>query len=483
MTERLQVRNPRTGQIDYDCAVTAPDLLARMAAEARKAQPAWAALEPAKRAQHLRELAAAMREERDAFVQALFEDTGRTVESRLEFDAALATIERWADEAPALLAEPEPRAANIPFIESRQFATPYPLVGVISPWNFPLLLALIDAVPALLAGSAVLVKPSEVTPRFIEVAERVLARLPSLAGVLRWCVGAGEIGAALIEQVDLVCFTGSVGTGRKVGASAAARFIPAFLELGGKDAALVLEDADVDRAARALAWGSMVNAGQSCMSIERVYAVDAVHDRLVDALAREIGRLKINVDDPEAGQIGPVISAAQVGILQTHLEDALARGARALTGGRLVSHGGTWCLPTLLVDVTDQMRVMREETFGPVLPVMRVADEAEAIERANASIYGLSAAVFSADGARAERVARRLEAGAISINDAALTSLVHSGEKQSFKQSGLGGSRMGPSSIRRFLRQQCLLVNPGLDDPWWFGPDDNAPTRDSTEAT
>ncbi len=469
MTDPLQVRNPRTGKVDYQRAVTGPDQLSVLASEARKAQPAWAALAPERRAEHLRALATAMRDEREAFVQALFEDTGRLIESRLELDAAIATIERWADQAPGLLAEPESRPANIPFIESRQFATPYPLVGVISPWNFPLLLALIDAVPALLAGSAVLVKPSEVTPRFIEVGECVLGNLATLGSVLRWCVGAGDVGAALIDHVDLICFTGSVATGRKVGEAAAARFIPAFLELGGKDAALVLEDADIGRAARALAWGSMVNAGQSCMSIERVYVVDAVHDRLVEALSREIGQLEINADDPEGGQIGPVISAAQVAILQAHLDDALTQGARALTGGRLEESGGTWCLPTLLVDVTDDMRVMTEETFGAILPVMRVADEAEAIDRANGSIYGLSAAVFSADLQRAQRVARQLEAGAISINDAALTSLVHSGEKQSFKQSGLGGSRMGPASIRRFLRQQCLLINPGVDDPWWFG--------------
>lgn len=472
MNEVLKVRNPRTGQVDYERPATRPDQLARMAAEARAAQPAWAALPAQRRAEELRALAAVMRERRAAFVEALFEDTGRLIESRLEFDAALATIERWADEAPALLAEPAPRPANIPFIETRQFATPYALVGVISPWNFPLLLALIDAVPALLAGSAVLVKPSEVTPRFIALAECALAEVPALAPVLRWCVGAGDVGAALTGQVDLVCFTGSVATGRRVGEAAAARFIPAFLELGGKDAALVLEDADIDRAARALAWGSMVNAGQSCMSIERVYAVDAVHDHLAEALAREVGRLRINADDPETGEIGPVISAAQIAILQRHLDDARDRGARALTGGRLVERGGTWCQPTVLVDVSNDMLVMKEETFGAIVPVMRVADEEAAIERANGSIYGLSAAVFSADFERAERVARRLEAGAISVNDAALTSLVHSGEKQSFRQSGLGGSRMGPASIRRFLRQQCLLVNPGIDDPWWFaGPD------------
>ena len=469
MTEPMQVRNPRTGEFDYECAATTPEELAGLAQRARAAQPDWAARAPTERAELLLSLAEAMKARRDDFVQALFNDTGRLIESRLEFDAALATIERWASEGPELLVEPAPRPANIPFIESRQFATPYPLVGVISPWNFPLLLALIDAVPALLAGSAVLIKPSEVTPRFVAVIRSVLEEVPALDAVMGWCLGAGDVGASLVEQVDLVCFTGSVATGRRVGEAAAARFIPAFLELGGKDAALVLEDADIERTARALAWGSMVNAGQSCMSIERVYAVDSVHDELIEALAREIGALKINADDPEHGQIGPVISAAQVDILQAHLDDALGNGARALTGGRLVEHGGTWCLPTLLVGVTDRMRVMSEETFGAILPVMRVADENEAIARANGSIYGLSAAVFSADQARAERIGRRLEAGAISINDASLTSLVHSGEKQSFKQSGLGGSRMGPASIRRFLRQQCLLVNPGVDDPWWFG--------------
>ena len=469
MSERLRVRNPRTGKVDYERAATAPDQLALMARQARDAQPTWSALEPSQRAEHLMALSGAMADEREAFVQALFGDTGRLIESRLEFDAAIASIERWAEQAPALLEAPAPQPANIPFIESRQFATPYPLVGVISPWNFPLLLALIDAIPALLAGSAVLVKPSEVTPRFIEVMERVLGEVPVIGEVFHWCVGAGELGAALVDQVDLVCFTGSVATGRKVGEAAAARFIPAFLELGGKDAAVVLEDADIDRAARALAWGSMVNAGQSCMSIERVYVVEAVHDALVEALRAQISDLRINAEDPEAGQIGPVISAAQVEVLQAHLDNALARGARALTGGRLVHHGGSWCLPTLLVDVSDDMRVMSEETFGAILPVMPVADEHEAVQRANSSIYGLSGAVFSGDETRAERVARRLEAGAISINDAALTSLVHSGEKQSFKQSGVGGSRMGPASIRRFLRQQCLLVNPGVDDPWWFG--------------
>lgn len=470
MTETLSVRNPRTGVTDYQCAMTTQESIREMARRLRSGQVDWAARTPQDRARRLSGFRKALARRREAMIDALTADTGRSIESRLEFDAVLATLDRWIDQAPSLLTPPAPRPANIDFIQVEQANRPYRLVGIISPWNFPLLLAMIDAVPALLAGCSILIKPSEVTPRFIEEAEAAVAETPEMAEVMGWVVGDGRAGAAVVDQVDSVCFTGSVTTGRRVGEQAANRFIPAFLELGGKDAAVVLEDADVDRTARALTWAGMVNAGQSCMSIERVYAVERIHDALVAALEREISQLSLNTPDMERGQIGPVIAANQISILADHLDDARAKGARALVGGELVEgdEGGTWCRPTLLVGVDHGMKIMREETFGPILPVMQVADAREALDCANDSVYGLSGAVFAADLERARRLAARMEAGAISINDASLTSLVHSGEKQSFKQSGLGGSRMGPTAIRRFLRQQCYLVNPGADDPWWF---------------
>ena len=470
MSELLEVRNPRTGRIDYRATMTGSEELATAVQRLRAGSQAWADAGVDQRVQVLKGFHRALDKHRDQMIQALTSDTGRLKESVLEVDAALATLDRWMAEAPGLLADPDPRPSNIDFIQVEQTGRPYPLVGIISPWNFPLLLALIDAVPALLAGSTVLIKPSEVTPRFIEVAEIALRETPGLADVLAWTVGDGHIGAGVVDAVDLVCFTGSVATGRRVGERAAERFIPAFLELGGKDAAIVLEDADIERAARALAWGGMVNAGQSCMSIERIYAVETVHDQLFDALVAEVGRLALNMPDIESGEIGPVIAEAQIDILKSHLSDAIERGARIGCGGELVvgEEGGTWCRPTVLGDVDHGMKVMTEETFGPILPVMRVTGADAAIKQANDTIYGLSAAVFTADPGRARNVAARLEAGAISINDASLTSLVHTGEKQSFKQSGLGGSRMGPVAIRRFLRQQCYLVNPGVDDPWWF---------------
>jgi acyl-CoA reductase-like NAD-dependent aldehyde dehydrogenase len=316
----------------------------------------------------------------------------------------------------------------------------------------------------------VLIKPSEITPRFVEPLNATLAAVPELQAVLRYVTGAADTGQALVRAVDAVCFTGSVKTGRRVGAAAMEAFIPSFLELGGKDPALVLADADLERAARSLAWGGMVGAGQSCMSIERVYVHAAVAPRFTEALARRVGALRLNWPDITQGEIGPIIAAPQVGIVRRHLDDALSRGAVALTGGRVVQHdGGWWCEPTVLTNVTPEMAVVAEETFSAILPVMSFASDDEAVALANSGDFGLSAAVFSADLDHARAVASRLEAGAISINDSSLTALVHDAAKQSFKLSGLGGSRMGPTSLARFYRQQALLINEAPAAPWWFG--------------
>ena len=464
---RLPLRNPRTGQSDGQLPVVPAHEVAALGQALRAAQPAWAALDIEARCQRLSALADALVARRDAMVELLLADTGRWHESLIEVDGTVSAIRRWAQQAPACLAEGPARQEPIPFIQSQQTWEPYTVVGVISPWNFPLMLTLIDAVPALAAGCTILAKPSEVTSRFVPLLREILAEA-GLADVFALVTGAGATGQALIEAVDQVCFTGSVATGRKVGEACARRFIPASLELGGKDPALVLSDADVERAARALAWGSFVNGGQSCMSIERVYVEAPVADAFIAALVKEASALELAWPDPKQGQIGPIIAASQVELVRAHLADARAKGARALAGGELVEHGGTWCPPTVLVDVTDEMAVVREESFATVLPVMVVADEEEAIARANATEFGLSAAVFSGDRERAERVARRLHAGGISINDAALTGLVQTAEKQSFKCSGMGGSRMGTASIRRFVRARALLVNTGAESPWWF---------------
>lgn len=465
----IPLRNPRTGAVDGELEVATPADVAAEGLRLRAAQEAWAALPVEERCARVGRLADALEARREAMLELLLADTGRWHESLVEVDGTVSAIRRWASQAPTCLPEAPEQREEIPFISSRQTWVPFPVVGVISPWNFPLMLTLIDAVPALAAGCTVLAKPSEVTSRFVPALRAALDDA-GLGGVFSLVTGAGATGQAVIEASDQVCFTGSVATGRRVGEACARRFIPASLELGGKDPALVLDDADPVRAARALAWGGFVNGGQSCMSIERVYVEAGVADAFIAALVKEASALELAWPDAKQGRIGPIIAESQIALVQRQLADAKARGARALTGGELVEHGGTWCPPTVLVDVSDDMEVMREETFAAVLPVMVVADEAEAVRRANDTGFGLSAAVFTSDPARAERVARQLRAGGISINDACLTGMVQTAEKQSFGWSGLGGSRMGRASIRRFVRARALLRNSGSGSPWWFPP-------------
>jgi succinate-semialdehyde dehydrogenase/glutarate-semialdehyde dehydrogenase len=465
-SKMLHIRCPRSGTFNYTCTTTSSDVVRDLAARLRTHQTAWYQQGAEARAHILQQWKQAVLAHKDNLIEALIADTGRTRESELELYGLIGLIDRWCKQAPPLLADSAPHPTSVPGITVSTQYVPYPLVGVISPWNFPLLLALIDAVPALMAGCAVLVKPSEVTPRFIEPLRATIQAVPVLASVLEIIIGAAETGQALIANVDSVVFTGSVETGRKVGVAAAAHFIPAFLELGGKDPALVLPSADLDYAASALLWGSTSNAGQACQSIERIYVHQSIHDPFVDILTAKAAQTKLTV---EGGPIGPIIAEDQIEIIRAHLEDAYAKGAAARCGGQIEIHGGgAYCRATVLVNVNHSMKVMREETFGPIMPVMAFTTLEEAIQLANDTPYGLSAAVF-ADQAEAQALARRIDAGAISINDAALTAIIYDGEKMSFKASGLGGSRMGAGAIKRFLRTKALIHKHGSeDDSWWY---------------
>ncbi|MCG5219078.1 aldehyde dehydrogenase family protein [Streptosporangium soli] len=450
--------DPLTGQAGRALTPISPAALRAAADDLRDRAAGWRSID---RGPVLERFAAALAGD-DDLLAALVADTGRHAESVLERRLVTGMIERWVRQAPGLLAPPAEQASAIPSVALAGAHVPYELVGAITPWNFPLLLGLIDAIPALAAGCAVLVKPSEVTPRFIEPLSRLIpSELP-----LRVVEGGAETGAALVGLVDVVAFTGSVPTGRKVAEAAARAFVPAFLELGGKDPAIVLAGADLDRASSAILWGGTSNAGQSCQSIERVYVERAVHDEFVELLVAKARRTGLTC---EGGPIGPLIDPAQAGVVERHLADAGVRGAVTRTGGTIERHGGgRWCRPTVLTGVDHSMLVMTEETFGPILPVMPVADAEEAVRLANDSVYGLSAAVFGRSEEEALAVAGRLAVGAVSVNDAALTALVHEGEKNSFGLSGMGGSRMGPASLRRFLRRRSYLVNrASAADPWW----------------
>ena len=469
----LPTRNPRSGKIDHQMPVFDADAVAAVACALRAAQPAWAAKAVAERLSVLAAFADALAAENTALVDAITADTGRRSESIVEVQGVIGIVRRWLDDTPALLAAPPQRRSRMPHVLVEQHMRPYGVAGIISPWNFPLILSLIDAIPALAAGCVVLIKPSEATPRFVPALERAIARVPALADVMKLVTGPGSTGEALVRQCDVLCFTGSVKTGRRVAALAAECFVPAHLELGGKDAAIVCADADLPRAARALAWGSMGSAGQSCMSIERCYVDRTVYDTFVDLLAAEARALKHCWPDITQGQIGPIIAAVQEPIVRRHLEDAFAKGAVAITGGQVLQlGGGAWCEPTVLIHATHEMAVVTEETFAAILPVMPFDTEDEAVRLANDTEFGLSGCVFSQDLDRARRIAGRMQCGAVSINDAALTAMVYDAAKQSFKNSGLGGSRMGTASLQRFYRQQAFLINDGTPSPWWF------PSRD-----
>ena len=261
-----------------------------------------------------------------------------------------------------------------------------------------------------------------------------------------------------------------MATGQKVAQAAAKRFIPAFLELGGKDPAIVLPSANLDLATSAILWGSVVNTGQSCLSIERIYVADSIFEEFVEQLVVKAQRLKLAYPTVESGEIGPIIAEKQAAIVNDHLQDAVSNEAVIHCGGEVENNGGGWwCLPTVITRVNHSMKVMTEETFGPIMPVMSFSTVEEAVNLANDSIYGLSAAVFAESEVEALEVAHQIDAGAISINDAALTAIMHEGEKNSFKFSGMGGSRMGPGALKRFMRKKAFLVKTeAINDPWWF---------------
>ncbi len=454
----MKARNPRTGEEDYEFAPSTREEIAAEAARLRAAQPAWEALGAKGRTQVLIRFADAVDAAAPQIAAALTIDTGRSAVSWIEVEGLSRNIRRWAERGPTLLAglDREPRPSATPGIAIASEFSAYPLFGAIAPWNFPVILSHIDAVPALMAGCAALVKPSEVTPRFAEPMRKVVAQVPELP--LAYVMGGPEVGQALIEEVDYVCFTGSTATGRKVAEAAARQLIPANLELGGKDPMIVTANADPEWAAGVALRSSIVATGQACQSIERIFVAREIAEPFLASLAEAAKQVEITYPDATKGHLGPFIFPAQADKVQNQIDDALANGARVLAGGKVEQlGGGNYLRPTVLTDVTPQMAVMREETFGPVLPVTVFDDLETAIAMANDTEYGLSAAVLAGSLEEAADVGSRLEAGAISLQDGALTSMVGDATNHSRKTSGLGPSRMGDEGLLRFLRRKAMI--------------------------
>jgi len=470
--ERIEVRNPVTTGTIATVPVDSPEAVAATVARVRANQPEWEALGIEGRYRWLGRLRDWLLDNSERVLDTMQAETGKVRADASGEPHYLADLINFYGTRAAKFIGEEAVRPHTPLLASKKLRVqyrPHPVVGIISPWNFPLILALGDAVPALQAGAAVVVKPSEFTP--LGLAEVVKAWKEEIGGpdVFDCVQGIGETGEALVDAVDFVQFTGSDRTGRKVMARAAETLTPVSLELGGKDAMIVLDDADLDRAANAAAWGGMMNSGQICMSVERIYVEAPAYDSFVAKLTAAVGELRQGADGRAFGkEVGAMTSPNQTAIVEDHVRDALAAGAKALTGGKRLSGPGDYFEPTVLVDVDHSMKVMRDETFGPVVGVMKVRDAEEALSLANDSRYGLSGSVFG-QRERAERVARRVECGAVNVNDVLVNYAAMDVPMGGWKQSGIG-YRHGEPGIKKYCRTESVVITRfgGKREPTWY---------------
>jgi betaine-aldehyde dehydrogenase len=470
--ETIEVLDPATGGLIASVPVDPPEAVAATVARVRANQPEWEAMGIEGRYHWLGKLRDWILDNSDRIIETMQAETGKVrADASVEPVYLTDLINFYGTRAAKFIGE-ESLRSHSPLLASKKLRIqyrPHPVVGIIAPWNFPLILALGDAIPALTAGAAVVIKPSEFTP--LGLAEVVKAWKEEIGGpdVLDCVQGIGETGGALVDAVDFVQFTGSDRTGRKVMARAAETLTPVSLELGGKDPMIVLADADLDRAANAAVWGGMMNSGQICMAVERIYVEEPAYDEFVAKLTREVGVLRQGADDAaDPKDVGAMTSPNQTAIVEDHVNDALASGARALVGGKRVEGPGDYFEPTVLVDVDHSMKVMRDETFGPVVGVMKVRDSEEALRLANDSRYGLSGSVFG-ERERAERVARRVECGAINVNDVLVNYFASDVPMGGWKQSGIG-FRHGEPGIKKYCRSESLVITrfAGKREPSWY---------------
>ncbi len=473
---RLAVHDPATGGLlrQLDCA-TPEDVVAAVQ-KAAAAQPAWAGLGVRRRVKILRDFQRRLYDRKDAVAELITREAGKPVAEALltEVLVVLDATGFLIENAYALLRDEPVPHANLIMKAKRGWLRrePYGVVGIISPWNYPFSIPATESLAALVAGNSVVLKPSECTPLCaLELRDLLLAAgVPK--DVFQVVVGEGPVGAALTAAaIDKLVFTGSVPTGKRVAQAAAARLLPVVLELGGKDPMIVLDDADVDVVSSAAVWGGFVNCGQACLSVERCYVHRSLYESFLEACVAKTEQLRLgNGLDPQT-DVGPLIHQRQLQIVEAHVEEARSRGARVLIGGwRRPDLGPNFYAPTVLADVDHSMRVMREETFGPVLPVMPFDTEEKAIRLANDSEFGLSASIWTSDRARGEALARQVQAGTVMVNDVLTCFGIREAPHGGMKASGIGRShgRFGLQEMVRLKYVDSDLA-PGMRKVWWFG--------------
>ncbi|HEY1843221.1 MAG TPA: aldehyde dehydrogenase family protein [Mycobacterium sp.] len=451
------IHNPANGAIAGEVQWTNPADVHAIAAGLRAAQREWEQRGATGRAKALARFAVWLGEHRGEIEELLIKETGKSAVDAAQEVPMLIMILSYYIKTMGKALEPESRPAALPFMAIKKVTVHYrprPVVGIIAPWNYPVANALMDGIGALAAGCAVLLKPSERTPLTAEVLRRgwLESGAPDVLAVAQ---GARAVSEAVVDNADYVQFTGSCATGSKVMERAARRLTPVSLELGGKDPMLVLEDADVDLAAHAAVWGAMFNAGQTCVSVERVYVLERVYHQFVQAVVRDVQALQVGAG--EGHNFGALIDEQQLAVTERHVREAVAAGARALTGGQRTDTSGTFYPPTVLVDVDHSMACMTEETFGPTLPIMKVGSVEEAIRLANDSEYGLSASVFSRDFDRAKEIALQLDCGAVNINDVITNLMCTTAPMGGWKTSGIGARFGGAEGLRKYCRVETVV--------------------------
>jgi len=462
-SEQFAVIEPATGRTLQELPSFDAATVAGLVSQARAAQPAWEALGFAARGKIFKQAQKWVVENSERMAQTICAETGKTPDdAALEITVAASSFGFWAKMAPKYLKD-EKRRSRAPLVMMRPLIVRYApvgVVGVIGPWNYPLANLFCDAVPALMAGNSVVLKPSEVTPMTAFLVAEMMAECGLPEGVMQIATGRGETGAALIDEVDFIMFTGSTATGKRVMERAARTLTPVSLELGGKDPMIVCADADIERAANGAAYYSLNNSGQVCISVERVYVEAPVYDDFVKRVLEKVAEVRQGPPgEPGTIEVGAITFGPQMEIIERHVADAKERGATVAAGGHRGEGPGDFYEPTVLLDVDHSMACMQEETFGPTMPIMRVANVDEAIERANDSVYGLQASVYTKDMHKAEAIARRLQAGAVTVNDSQVNYTVFDAPMGGWKSSGIG-VRHGPTGIRKYCRTQTILLGP-----------------------
>lgn len=458
--ETMDVINPVTQEVVGAIPMTSPEAVEAAVERARFAQIGWGKLSVSQRTRFIRRWLDLVWENQSEAIKVLRRENGKSDGSAFAELMAVDGIGQYYINRAEGILKPKRRGSLVPGVQwAKVFYKPHGVIGQITPWNYPFALPFMDMLPALIAGNTIVLKPSEITPFIAEFGVDLMYEAGIPRDVVQIVHGAGRTGAALVDYVDYVQFTGSTAVGRKVGQRAAERLIPFSLELGGKDPSIVLADADPELAALGLIQGAFENSGQMCISIERVYVEAPIYDALIEQLKHYAPQMTFSPDDGYHVVMGSMTNTAELERTRRHVEDAIAKGAEVIHGGQARPDiGPLFHEPTILVNVDHTMDVMTEETFGPLLPIMKVNNAEEAVQLANDNEYGLSASIFAKDLKRAQEIAVQIDSGDVSVNRAQWVTATPNLPMGGQRNSGLG-RRNGPEGLLKYTASQSVLLD------------------------